>query len=113
MDYIAFNEQRKPFQDVHVRRAIAYAIDRKAMVKTVLFGNGTAGGLAALAAVRRSTTRTPGAPSFDLAKAKQEMAQSSVPKGFSHHDPDQRPATRTRPRSRRSCSPSSRRSAST
>ena len=40
-EYVTLNEQRKPFQDVHVRRAIAYAIDRNAIIKTVLFGNGT------------------------------------------------------------------------
>ena len=39
-DYLAFNEKRKPFQDVHVRRAISLAIDRNALVKAVLFGNG-------------------------------------------------------------------------
>ncbi len=40
-DYLAFNELAKPFQDVHVRRAISLAIDRNALVKAVLFGNGT------------------------------------------------------------------------
>ena len=39
-DYLAFNELRKPFQDVHVRRAISLAVDRAALVKAVLFGNG-------------------------------------------------------------------------
>ena len=39
-NYLAFNELRKPFQDVHVRRAISLAIDRNALVKAVLFGNG-------------------------------------------------------------------------
>ena len=39
-DYLAFNETVKPFQDVHVRRAISLAIDRAALVKAVLFGNG-------------------------------------------------------------------------
>ncbi|HET7013816.1 MAG TPA: ABC transporter substrate-binding protein, partial [Streptosporangiaceae bacterium] len=31
-NYLAFNEERKPFQDVHVRRAISLAIDRNALV---------------------------------------------------------------------------------
>jgi peptide/nickel transport system substrate-binding protein len=39
-DYLAFNELRKPFQDVHVRRAISLAVNRAALVKAVLFGNG-------------------------------------------------------------------------
>ena len=42
-DYIMMNENEKPYDDVHVRRAISYAIDREAIVKTVLFGNGTVG----------------------------------------------------------------------
>src|ERR1700761_6110872 len=39
--YLAFNEHVKPFQDVNVRQAISYAIDRQALVKAVIFGNGT------------------------------------------------------------------------
>ena len=39
-NYLAFNENVKPFQDVHVRRAISLAINRNALVKAVLFGNG-------------------------------------------------------------------------
>ena len=40
-DYLVMNEQYAPLADVHVRRAISYAIDRKAIVKSVLFGHGT------------------------------------------------------------------------
>ena len=40
-DYVLFNEHFKPFQDVHVRRAISYAIDRESLVKTVLYGHST------------------------------------------------------------------------
>ena len=39
-DYLPMNEKVKPFDDVHVRRAISYAIDRQAIIKSVLFGNG-------------------------------------------------------------------------
>src|SRR5262249_58618344 len=39
-NYMAMNEKEKPFQDVHVRRAISLAINRDALVKAVLFGNG-------------------------------------------------------------------------
>ena len=34
------NEQYAPFKDVHVRRAVNYAVDRKAIVSAVIFGNG-------------------------------------------------------------------------
>jgi len=39
-DYVLFNEKFKPLQDPHVRRALSYLIDRKALVKAILFGNG-------------------------------------------------------------------------
>lgn len=82
IDHVAFNQTRKPFSDVHVRRAIAYAIDRQALADAVLFGHGKPA----------NSLLTPGtpfydkdskAPTFDLAKAKAELAQSSVPGGFS------------------------------
>ena len=40
-DYILMNQTKTPYKDLHVRRAISYAIDREALVKNVLFGNGT------------------------------------------------------------------------
>ena len=39
-DYLMMNEAYAPLADVHVRRAISYAIDRAAIVKSVLFGYG-------------------------------------------------------------------------
>jgi peptide/nickel transport system substrate-binding protein len=39
--YLALNQDRKPFDDVDVRRAIATAIDREAIVKAAKFGNAT------------------------------------------------------------------------
>jgi len=81
IDYIAFNQQRAPFGDVHVRRAISLAIDRKALVKAVLFGNGQVA----------NSLLSPGTPYYDenaggaqldVAKAKAELAQSSKPGGF-------------------------------
>ena len=80
--YVTFNEQRQPFQDVHVRRAIAYAIDRTAIIKTVLFGNGTVAD-SLLSPGTPFYDKNNGAPTFDISKAKQELAQSSVPNGFS------------------------------
>ena len=32
-------EKVKPFDDVHVRRAISYALDRQSIIDSVLFGN--------------------------------------------------------------------------
>jgi peptide/nickel transport system substrate-binding protein len=81
-DYLAFNEQRKPFQDVHVRRAISLAVDRAALVKAVLFGNGKPANSLFPPQVPYYQAATPGLQ-YNLAQAKQEMAKSSVPQGFS------------------------------
>lgn len=81
-DYILMNQNEKPYDDVHVRRAISYAIDREAMVKTLLFGNGTPANSFLMPNVPFYDPATPGI-TYDMAKAKEEMAQSSVPNGFS------------------------------
>ncbi len=80
-DYVEFNEHFKPFDDVHVRRAISYAIDRKALVKAILFGNGTPANSFMPPQVPYYDPKSPGLQ-YDMAKAKAEMAKSSVPKGF-------------------------------
>src|SRR5947208_6324756 len=81
-DYLAFNELRKPFQDVHVRRAISLAINRPALVKAVLFGNGKPANSLFPPQVPFYDPNTPGYQ-FNLAEARKELAQSSVPHGFS------------------------------
>jgi peptide/nickel transport system substrate-binding protein len=79
--YVLLNEKAKPFQDVHVRRAIAYAIDRKALVRAVLFGNG-APACSFMAPTLPYNAQNFPCIAYSLQKAKREMAQSSVPKGF-------------------------------
>jgi peptide/nickel transport system substrate-binding protein len=81
-DYLAFNETRKPFQDVHIRRAISLAVNRAALVKAVLFGNGKAANSLFPPQVPYYQAATPGLQ-YNMAEAKQEMAKSSVPHGFS------------------------------
>jgi peptide/nickel transport system substrate-binding protein len=81
-NYLAFNELRKPFQDVHVRRAISLAINRNALVKAVLFGNGKPANSLFPPQVPFYQAATPGLQ-YNPAAAKQEMAKSSVPRGFS------------------------------
>jgi peptide/nickel transport system substrate-binding protein len=81
-NYLAFNELRKPFQDAHVRKAISLAIDRNALVKAVLFGNGKSANSLFPPQVPYYAPSTPGYQ-FNLTQAKQQMAQSSVPHGFS------------------------------
>jgi peptide/nickel transport system substrate-binding protein len=81
-DYLLFNEKRKPFQDVHVRRAISLAINRGALVKAVLFGNGQPANSFMPPQVPYYQKATAGLQ-YNLAQAKAEMAKSSVPHGFS------------------------------
>src|SRR5882724_8992740 len=81
-NYLAFNEKSKPFQDVHVRRAISLAINRKALVKAVLFGNGEPANSLFPPQVPFYQKSTPGLQ-VNVAQAKQEMAKSTVPHGFS------------------------------
>jgi peptide/nickel transport system substrate-binding protein len=80
-DYLEMNELYKPLADVHVRRAISYAIDRQAIIKSVLFGHG----------VPANSFLPPQVPFYDpkagglqynLAKAKAELAKSKYPNGF-------------------------------
>jgi peptide/nickel transport system substrate-binding protein len=80
-DYVLMNHTRKPYDDVHVRRAISYAIDRESLVKSVLYNNGKAANSLFMPTVGYYDAATPGLQ-YDMAKAKAELAQSSVPNGF-------------------------------
>jgi peptide/nickel transport system substrate-binding protein len=80
-NYLAFNENVKPFQDVHVRRAISLAINRQSIIKAVLFGNGQPANSLFPPAVPYYDASTPGYQ-YNLSAAKQQMAESSVPHGF-------------------------------
>lgn len=81
IDYIALNTQREPFADVHVRRAIAFATNRKALVDAVLFGHGTVANSLLSPGTPFYDKDAPG-PMYDVEKAKAELAQSSQPNGF-------------------------------
>ncbi len=80
-----------PFDDIHVRKAIAYAVDREGLVKALLKGNGEAAtalnppemwsGVLPPDDVRAFYATLPGY-AFDLEKAKAELAQSKHSNGF-------------------------------
>jgi peptide/nickel transport system substrate-binding protein len=82
VDYLTMNNKHAPFTDVHVRRAISYAIDRQALIKDVLYGNGTVANSYLTPALWGHDATLKGI-SYDMTKAKQELAQSSTPNGFS------------------------------
>ena len=81
VDMLLLNRTFAPFKDAHVRNAVNYAIDRKAMVSAVLFGNGQPA----------NSYMPPTLPYYDasmpeqvvdMAKAKEELAASGYPNGF-------------------------------
>ena len=80
-DYLVMNHNKKPLDDVHVRRAIALAVDREAIIKATLFGYGQPANSFMPPQVPYYDPNSPGLQ-FDLDAAKKEMAASSVPDGF-------------------------------
>jgi peptide/nickel transport system substrate-binding protein len=88
---LILDEETPPFDDIHVRKAIAYAIDREGIVQGVLNGKGAPalainppgiwGGVLDEAAVNAFYETIP-TYAFDLDAARDELAQSSVPDGF-------------------------------
>jgi peptide/nickel transport system substrate-binding protein len=73
------NTKRKPFDNVKVRQAIAYAIDRKAIIDAVAFGEGEVTGpiAPALANYALPTSQYP-LYTRDVAKAKQLLTEANV-----------------------------------
>jgi len=78
---LSTNNQKAPFNDIRVRRAIAHAIDRKAIIDGAMFGLGTPIG----------THFAPHHPAYvdmtdmyprDLEKAKKLLADAGFPDGF-------------------------------
>lgn len=70
------NTQKPPFDNVHIRRAFNYAVDRETLVKDVLAGGEIAAGLFAPPSIAGAPSGTPNPPagiSFDAEKAKQEL----------------------------------------
>jgi len=79
--YIMFNAETAPYDDVHVRRAIAHAIDKEGIAGAVLFGNGTAACSIIAPTVTFHDPETP-CLQYDVEAARAELEQSSVPEGF-------------------------------
>lgn len=77
------NHKRPQFADLKVRQALQYSIDKEAINKTVFAGAGTIPN-SVFPQLRYDATaqQLPPYP-YDVAKAKQLMAQSGFPKGFS------------------------------
>ncbi|MCB8878135.1 ABC transporter substrate-binding protein [Acidisoma silvae] len=80
IDWIQFNEKLPVFQDVKIRQAINYAVDKEAIIKAVLFGYGEVPTTFLPKMFMADVTDKP--YPYDLAKAKELMAASSMPTGF-------------------------------
>jgi len=81
VDMILLNEKYAPLKDVHVRAAINYAIDRKAIVSAVLFDNGQPANSYMPPTLLYYDAALP-EQTVDVTKAKEELAASAYPKGF-------------------------------
>jgi peptide/nickel transport system substrate-binding protein len=88
---LTFDVSTPPFDDLHVRKAIAYACDREGYVRAFLGGNGTPaacvvppeqwGSVLPQPQVASMYAKLPSYP-FSIENAKKELAQSSHPNGF-------------------------------
>jgi peptide/nickel transport system substrate-binding protein len=80
-DLVFMNQKMKPFQDRNVRRAIAYGIDRKAIVAATVFGTAQVGGSFFPPLLQYYAASTP-VLQHDPEKAKAALAASSAKGGF-------------------------------
>ncbi|MEU4573029.1 MULTISPECIES: ABC transporter substrate-binding protein [Nonomuraea] len=88
---LAFNTAKAPWDDIHVRKAVAHAIDREGVVRSVLRGHAQVaatipdpaqwGGVLPPDEVTALYASIP-QYGFDLAAAKAELARSATPQGF-------------------------------
>jgi peptide/nickel transport system substrate-binding protein len=89
--YLSFNVTAAPWNDIHVRRAMAYAADKDGIVHAFLEGYGRVAdsltgedemsSLVGAAAIRKLYDSLPSYP-YSLAMAKQELQQSAHAGGF-------------------------------
>jgi peptide/nickel transport system substrate-binding protein len=89
--YLSLDVESDPWSDLHVRRAVAYSVDKPALVKAILRGYGQPapvmpppeqwGDLASPSKLTKLYGSFPKYP-FSLAKAKAELAKSKYPNGF-------------------------------
>ncbi len=82
VEELFFNTLDEHFADVHVRRALALALDRQAITQALTFGYGQTANTVLPALLRYSTTDSVAALGCDLDAARAELALSAWPDGF-------------------------------
>ena len=81
-DYIGFNVQRRPYDDVRVRQAINYAVDVDALIRAAYFGYGTVARGPVNPMVWASASDTLQPYDFNQTRARQLLAEAGYPNGF-------------------------------
>ncbi|QDQ28103.1 ABC transporter substrate-binding protein [Chitinimonas arctica] len=79
--FLAFNSQRKPFDDARIRRALSLAIDRAAIVRAVYEGQADTG-LWPYSGKALWGVPSGAAPAPDLAQARRLLKEAGYPNGF-------------------------------
>lgn len=92
LTFVTMDVTAEPWSDIHVRRAVAYSVDARGLVKAAMGGHaepataipppGQWGGLRSAAAAR-AVYRTFPRYSFNMARARAELAKSAYKDGFS------------------------------
>jgi peptide/nickel transport system substrate-binding protein len=93
MFYVAMNTKVAPWSDVHVRRAVAYALNPTALINanggyavplSTVINNQMLGTVFGPPAKVQALVKTLPKYSYNVAKAKAELAKSAYPNGFSY-----------------------------
>lgn len=80
--WVNLNNRRKPLDDEHVRRALAYAVDKQAIVRAIYYGQAEEAN-SMLSKNLMGYAEDTKDLEYSMAKAKAELAQSGAPKHFS------------------------------
>ncbi|UOR00989.1 ABC transporter substrate-binding protein [Leucobacter allii] len=81
-EQVFFNTQREEFADVHVRRAIAQALDRDGITEATTFGTAEVANALLPPTITYSADDSVEALEYDPEAARAELAESAYPDGF-------------------------------
>lgn len=79
-DFVMMNTKKKPFDDVRVRQALNYAVDKEGLVKALLYGTGKVANSPMPPMAYADSTLKP--YSHDVAKAKALLKEAGYADGF-------------------------------
>ncbi|MHA6528738.1 ABC transporter substrate-binding protein [Paenibacillus sp. BAC0078] len=81
-EQLFFNTLDKHFSDVHVRRALALALDREGLTKALTFGYAQTANSLLPTTIPYNSNDTIKPLNYDVTAAKEELAKSAFPNGF-------------------------------